>query len=423
MIHGLRKEVTMKLQKNVEILRYENKVILANRGNGTWIRISKEVFDLVQEFLKADVNSPDDVIEFSDQEDRNYFMRVIENIKQCYMLVDGERYPEQDISNMIIFEVTNRCNLHCTHCCVAAEADNERESDTGTVKEILEKCIEWRPHFIAISGGEPLFRKDFFEIVQYLRERFNGKIGLCTNGLLITKNNVEFICRNVDQIDISIDGVDEETCSVYRGRGVFAKVIAAIKLLQSEGFTNISLSMVFSDKNEYLEKPFTELNRTLGTKPIYRMLSEKGRAKDNKEILATTDYEESYVPESFINRESSEEIPIGASDCMAGKHSILIRYNGDIYPCPTYISHEEFCMGNIQEVDSIRNIVGKNMSDTIKNNLYKTNKSNGKNCQNCPVKLFCFSCPGDPQRFSTEEAFQNYCNISKPVLMKKVWGI
>lgn len=412
----------MRLQKNVEVLHFNSKVVLANRNNGTWIRISEEVFALLNELFKADVDSIDEAMEFSDEEDRKYFKQVIDNMKQCYMLVDGKKYLEQDMANMIIFETTNRCNLHCAHCCMSAGEDDEKELSTEAIKDILEKCIEWNPYFIALSGGEPLFRKDFFEILQYLRDRFNGKIGLCTNGLLITNGNVDLICKNIDQIDISIDGVDEESCSLYRGKGVFAKVVSAIKLLQSKGFTNISLSMVFSDKNEHLEGAFTELNKMLGTKPVYRMLSEKGRAKENKEILATTDYGESYVPESFING-NSKDAPLGASDCMAGKHSILIRYNRDIYPCPTYVSHEEFCMGNIQRINSIREVVGNNMHAAIKEQLYRTNKSNGESCQDCPVKLFCFSCPGDPQRFSSEESFQNYCNLSKPILMERVWGV
>ncbi|MDE7310734.1 MAG: radical SAM protein [Eubacterium sp.] len=395
---------------------------MANRINGTWIRISEEVYGLLQTFLKADVDCPDEAIEFSNKEDKLYFEKIIEEMHRCSMLADGKKYLEQEKSNMVIFETTNRCNLHCAHCCMSAGDLEAKEFDTNTMIQILDKCIEWKPHFIALSGGEPLLRKDFFEILQYLRQHFSGKIGICTNATLITEDNAGMICTNVDQLDISIDGVDEETCSLYRGKGVFKKVVNAIKLLQSKGFYNISLSMVFSDKNEILEHAFKQLNESLGTKPVYRMLAEKGRAKENKEVLATKNYEASYVPKSFIE-DMSDDTPLGASECMAGNHSILIRYNGDIYPCPSFVSYNELCMGNICKIDDINKIVGKNMHLLIKEKLYKANRANSKACQDCPVKLFCFSCPGDPERFSAEESFQKYCSISKPVLMNRVWGV
>lgn len=409
----------MQLQKYVDVLKYGGKVVLANRHNGSWLRISDEVFELVQEFLRADVDCPDEVLEFSTMEDKQYFDGVISEMKKCFMLKDGKTFLDQKMMKSIIIETTNRCNLHCSHCCVAAGDDFSGELDTESMKDILDKCINWEPGFIALSGGEPLFRKDFFDILFYLRKTYQGKIGLCTNGLLITDHNIEAICKNVDQIDISIDGVDEETCSIYRGKGVFEKVIKTIKRLQSNGFYNISLSMVFSDTNEHLEECFTELNTKLGTKPVYRMLAEQGRAKENKERLASKQYEESYVPSSFINEQGNCN-EINASECAAGKYSIMIRHNGDVYPCPSFTDHEEFCMGNILNAESIQMLIG---NKNVRSALFEANRANGEHCKNCPVNIFCFSCPGDPYRFSSEEKFAEYCKVSRPLLMKRVWGV
>ena len=113
----------MQLQKHVDILKYQDKVVLANRYNGTWIRVSDEVFGLIQDFLKADVVSPDEVLEFSDIKDKEYFDKVISEMKKCYMVKDGKTYFEQKMMKSVIIETTNRCNLHCSHCCVAAGDD------------------------------------------------------------------------------------------------------------------------------------------------------------------------------------------------------------------------------------------------------------------------------------------------------------
>ena len=51
-----------------------------------------------------------------------------------------------------------------------------------------------------------------------------------TNGTLITPKNVKEIVSQIDSIDISLDGADEESCAVIRGKGVFEKVVSSIKL-------------------------------------------------------------------------------------------------------------------------------------------------------------------------------------------------
>ena len=415
-----KKEGNMKLQENVKILHYDNKVIYANSNNGTWVRTSNEVAMIIDLLLKSKINSIEEEVEFDSEEDKEYFTHVVNDLKACNILVeDNNIFP--DSPNLIIFETTNRCNLRCTHCSAAAGEDNEKELDTAEVKKILDRCIEWNPELIALSGGEHLFRKDFFEILQYLRERFHKNIGLNTNGLLINQQNVHKICESVQQIDISIDGVNEETCSIYRGKGVFEKVMKTIDLLHDTGFNNISLSMVFTDKNEHLKDEFTELNRRLGTHPVYRLLSAKGRAETNKDILTNVAEEECYIPKSFI--EDGSEEGTGVSTCQAGIKSIMIRYNGDVYPCPSYSPYEDYLMGNVRNVNSICELTGQNMLKSVQDNMYRTNRMYHGGCVECPVKLFCFSCPGGPYSYASDKVFEEYCKVSKAVLMKRVWGV
>ncbi|WP_330653158.1 radical SAM protein, partial [Clostridioides difficile] len=73
-----------------------------------------------------------------------------------------------------------------------------------------------------------LIREDFFEIIKYIKQKLpDTKLILSTNGTLIDEHNVDFIITNFEKIDISIDGVDENTCSETRGKGVFHKVISS----------------------------------------------------------------------------------------------------------------------------------------------------------------------------------------------------
>lgn len=123
-----------------------------------------------------------------------------------------------------------------------------------------------------------------------------------TNGTLITPKNVKEIVSQIDSIDISLDGADEESCAVIRGKGVFEKVVSSIKLLQSHGFSKISISMVLSANNVRYTKQFMELNESLNTTPMLRALSYEGRAKENKDIL------DNVVTTEFLRQEDKRQI-------------------------------------------------------------------------------------------------------------------
>ncbi|AMP20051.1 hypothetical protein AZF37_01660 [endosymbiont 'TC1' of Trimyema compressum] len=130
-----------------------------------------------------------------------------------------------------------------------------------------------------------MFQQDFIEILSYLYERYEGKIILSTNSLLINNDNIAELVKMCDSFEISVDGIDESTCALVRGKGVFNKVCQKINLLKESGAKNINLSMVFSDKNEHLMNAFRELNVALGTTPICRIFSAIGRGANNRFIF------------------------------------------------------------------------------------------------------------------------------------------
>ena len=103
--------------------------------------------------------------------------------------------------------------MHCRHCCVNAERETDYEMPFDDLVMALNRIINWKPKQISLTGGEPLVRKDIFDILEYLNKKFNGRVTLSTNGTLINEENVGVLIRYLDQIDISIDGVDEATCT------------------------------------------------------------------------------------------------------------------------------------------------------------------------------------------------------------------
>ncbi len=146
-----------------------------------------------------------------------------------------EEKPERILNGSIcIWNFTNRCNLSCLHCYSKSTLD---EVDTLTTEQIKKTILEMKANgvkFIIFSGGEPLTRKDLFEIADFCKT--NGIITyLSSNGLYFTKGNVQRIVDTFDYVGISIDG-DEETHDHFRGlKGAFRETLKAVKLANSTG--------------------------------------------------------------------------------------------------------------------------------------------------------------------------------------------
>jgi len=146
-----------------------------------------------------------------------------------------ENKPSRVLNGTIaIWNLTNRCNLSCMHCYSKSTLD---EIDTLSTKQIKKTIFEMKESgikFIIFSGGEPLTRKDIFEIANFCKE--NGIITyLSSNGLYFTKNNIQKIVESFNYIGVSIDG-DEKTHDYFRGlKGAFKETLKAVLLANSTG--------------------------------------------------------------------------------------------------------------------------------------------------------------------------------------------
>jgi len=146
-----------------------------------------------------------------------------------------EDKPERMLSGAIaIWNFTNRCNLSCLHCYSKSTLD---EVDTLTTEQIKKTILEMKDNgikFIIFSGGEPLTRKDLFEIADFCKEQ--GIITyLSSNGLYFTTKNIQRIVDTFNYVGVSIDG-DAPTHDHFRGlKGAFVETLKAVKLANSTG--------------------------------------------------------------------------------------------------------------------------------------------------------------------------------------------
>lgn len=407
-------KVRITFPSTIKLMENGNRVIVFNRLNGQWLKLSTECYELLLVAAQKAMTKETFLQCLYDDEDREYFSEMLDILFERKIIGSDEPRKIKDIS----FAVTDRCNLACKHCIVDAGVMGDAEQmDLLQIKDIIRKIKQVNPATIVITGGEPLVRSDWREILEYTRENYAGNVDLMTNATLITEENVENIITNVDSISISIDGVDENSCSKIRGKGVFKKVISAIEILHRHGFYSIGLSMVLTPQNARYYREFMALNNKYETKPQPRALSLAGRAKDNKEMLL-----EDMKFETGIEKEDVQyngfNIYHPTCSCTAGYDQLVIEANGEIYPCNLFCE-KKYCLGNINNIECLESIF-QQTKEILHPLLNEYEPDNYEKCRSCNVRYLCWNCLEQIRNLEDSDEFEVRCKRNKEQYMK-IW--
>jgi len=156
-------------------------------------------------------------------------------------------------------ELTFRCNLRCVHCyCNLPALDREamkRELSLGEVVDILDQLAEEGCLWLLFTGGEPLIRKDFTDILASAKKK-GFLITLFTNGTLVTQEKADCLAEwSPLAIEISIYGASSETHDRITGvHGSYRDTLRGIELLLARGLPLELKTMVMTlNKHELLE--------------------------------------------------------------------------------------------------------------------------------------------------------------------------
>lgn len=143
----------------------------------------------------------------------------------------------------MIFHVTSRCNLNCEHCYIKSSSINEEdELSTDIVKGVIREFAEMSGLFLDITGGEPLLRKDIFDILHFANEQILH-LSLLSNGVTITEEVGKKLRSLVHQVTVSLDGL-EETHNSLRGTGSYYNVIKALRILRNNGIPTATTTVI-----------------------------------------------------------------------------------------------------------------------------------------------------------------------------------
>jgi radical SAM protein with 4Fe4S-binding SPASM domain len=282
---------------------------------------------------------------------------------------------------------------------------------------LIDDIVSYATPVVVLSGGEPLTRKDVFEIARYGTDK-GLRMCLATNGTLVT----DAICEKIKQsgiriVSLSLDGADETVHDDFRSqKGAFAGTINAARLFKKHGIEFI-INSSFTKRNQEQIPQVYQLAKELGATAWYMfMIVPTGRGEEiMNELISKEDYDK--ILDWHYDMEKEEDLLLvrptcaphyyrvqlqrakeegekvkrrtlkfstgGSKGCLAGQLICLIDVDGNVLPC----SYFNLPAGNVRE-KSFKEIWES--SDLFKD-LRDFKKYKGR-CGSCEFVNVCGGC-------------------------------
>ena len=304
------------------------------------------------------------------------------------------------------WEVSALCNQKCKHC---------YNKDFIFAKKGLskEKCFKIVKQLDAvnnlgfqITGGEPLARKDIFELLEYIEQRMMNIRVIFSNAILLDGDKVKKINSLKSDLIyiISFDGPDPESYDFIRGPGQFKLFLKKIK-------KRIGINVMLHRKNigkttkilDFIEKNFPKADRVrIGT--FNR--NEQGSYRENKNIIGISLSEEveayKKILKEFYKRKMQKKHRLELSNFYksAVENIGVLEFNPESHPCK-YTGGLTFTIksdGKLQWCPTMHQLVFGDINKISIEEAMKLKSfkrfSNLKikdlpNCINCPLRILC----------------------------------
>lgn len=260
----------------------------------------------------------------------------------------------------LTWELTYACNLACVHCLSSSGRRHPRELTTEECFRVVDELARMQVFYVNIGGGEPMLRRDFFDVLAYAESHDVG-VKFSTNGTFLDAAAAHRLA-DMDYVDVqvSIDGATADVNDLVRGEGSHEAALAAMRHLSEADFGPFKVSIVATRHNIDQLDDFKALSDDLGAQLRITRLRPSGRGVDSWEDLHPTQAQQRRLyhwllerpdvltGDSFFHLSALGEPLPGLNLCGAGRVVCLIDPVGDVYACP-FVIHDEFRAGNVRD--------------------------------------------------------------------------
>ncbi len=332
-----------------DLNEFGTELLLKCNGEKSIEDIAKKVYDEKSDEFK------DSILRFFENIAAKYDVEFLDNpsfhrvetcgTSECY-------YPLR-----VLAEVTTRCNLKCQHCSASAGM-NGKDMKNEDLFRIIDTLIDNGTRDFEISGGEPLLRRDIFDIVKKCCNAFCTVV-FATNGMLIGKEEAKNLAEYGNlSVQVSLDSHTPEFHDHFRGvEGAFEKAVSGIYHCVSQG-VHTRVEVTVSKDNVRTFEEILLFASELGVRGVnYDMVRDVGRGEGlsiapediiswMKEVETIgRKYMEKYPP--FYERNRREFI---SQDCGAGRTFWTLGSTGNVRPC-NYLPENHVSCGNLLRDD------------------------------------------------------------------------
>lgn len=296
---------------------------------------------------------------------------------------------ENSERNMYIY-LTNNCNQRCRHCYMYAGEVDFKELSCEQWMSILSDFKENGGNGVTFTGGEVTVYMGFDRIIKYAHD-IGLMVTVLSNGILWDRKKIWELGNYIDEIQISIDGYNQDSYYKVRQYNGFDRAIQCVRDFCDFGTkVSIAVTPLFENLAEFTEKFEPLARRLLNDYPQvfikFNLELIPGREvhvtneenKDYKRILrglVERLYPEFYTETFVLNYENH----VLKRNCGFG--GISIAADGQVFWC-----------NRIQELVSRVNILDTSFSELFKASdkiMLDTSVDNTTECKNCEIRYIC----------------------------------
>lgn len=322
---------------------------------------------------------------------------------------------------VIVWNSTRRCNLRCVHC--YSKSENKRYSNeltTEQAKKFVKDIADFGVPVLLFSGGEPLLRKDIFEIAKIASDS-GIKPVLSTNGTLITKATAEKLKKSgFSYVGVSLDGIGE-TNDKFRGKkGAFDLAVKGIENCFASGVKPGLRFTVTKHNFDDVPEIFNFIEARKIPRVCFYHLAYVGRGTDIAKDDLTSDQVRDFMDYIFIKTENllskglntevltvdnhadgaylyiklKKKDPSRAEQVMdllkvnkgnsSGEGIGSVDFNGNVHPDQFW---QHYSLGNIHEKSFSQ--IWSNSSEPLLNKLRDRKKYLKGKCSRCRYLEIC----------------------------------
>ncbi|WP_405589940.1 StsB family radical SAM/SPASM domain sactipeptide maturase [Streptomyces sp. NBC_01190] len=371
--------------------RRSQNLLVANPELAAWCMLDEQDMGLLRQLTAVPRGPRPDT---DDTRTEKFLARLV---LKWMVYIPGHRpavRPAEPALTTVYYAITDGCNLRCPYCYASSEKRLPGELSTQESLDVVEQAAAMGVKQFIFTGGEPMLRKDLFDVAGHARS-LGMTVNMITNATLIRKaETARRIADTFHTVTVSIDGGTEELHERTRGKGTFARTREGLRLLNEAGVIPTINHVVTPDNVDALE----DLCDFVGDLKVRRVRmmyhSDLGRAATDGYEFGWSEFQK-IQKFMWTNPKADNLLPDGptaskpcsiAGNCGMGGNEIYVNSLGTVYPCKL-VTERVHKAGNIRQQTLAEIFATPLLADMRHNSVFEGD--NLSDCRRCYIRAAC----------------------------------